>query len=230
MRIVLNLYAILLLITIYLLRFLLGFLNPQFDEFTHPYFWLLFYVVSGLGEIGKIKGRIFWLPMWLIGFVGFIISSYSEFQSTGFYTAAIVLIGLYALGFVIVRKLTIKGWNKAIESLEKLKGNSLENKKKLLKEAFYVPNYLNPDNGLQYMIFGSLYQKVYYKWMSNQDVNQHYQDFIDVLKNYVTETEYKRYLAVFRSSLVKIQEKKEAYLDQHMFENIIKLISNRQLR
>ncbi len=126
--------------------------------------------------------------------------------------------------------MTIKRWNKAIESLGKLKGDRPENKKKLLKEAFYVPNYLNPDNGLQYMIFGSLYQKIYYKWMSNQDVNQHYQDFIGVLKNYVTEAEYKRYLAVFRSSLVRIQEKKEAYLDQHMFENIIKLISNRQLR
>ncbi len=224
MTIIFNFPALILFIIILLIRHFISYLSPELDSFFHPYSWLIFYVVSGLGEIVKLKGRLFWIPMWLIGFVGVVFSSYMAFSSTGFYGSTAILLGLYAIGFIVLRKLTILNWNKAKESLKLIKSNSPQDKGKQFLKAFYVPSYLNPEGSLQYILFGKIYEKIYKKWMSNSEVNKHYIDTIDYLKEYISEQEYNKNIAVFRNSIAKITENKIAYIEQYMFQNIIKLI------
>jgi len=45
---------------------------PYFDDTSYaPYGFLIFFVVAIIFEKKSIKGRIFWLPLWLYSFIGF---------------------------------------------------------------------------------------------------------------------------------------------------------------
>lgn len=225
MTIVFNAPAIILLIIILIFRYLFGLILPTLDSFFHPYSWLIFYVVSGLGELLKLKGRIFWIPMWLIGFVGVIVSAFISLDSTEVFFVVSILISLYLIGYFILRRTTRLNWEKAKASLVRLKTNSSADKRNLFKSAFYVPSYINPENSLQYMVLERFYQKVYYKWMSNPDVNTHYAETLDLLKGFVSEQDYKSKIVVFRNSLDRITQNQRVSIDQYMFQNILELIN-----
>ena len=167
--------------------------------------------------------------MWFIGFVAFIIASYKAYEKTGFVNAFLILAGLYILGFILLRKLTALKWQKAKEALDELKSgqkNPLNDTFffRNLKQAFFIPNYLNTENAIQYMLFGKLYSVIYKKWFSKPHVTQHYLDFIEIFRNFVKPEEYNKYLSILNSNLQKLKDSKKFYFEAFMFENVMKLI------
>ncbi len=225
MIIVINISAIIILLIILTITFLLKSIFPEFAEISQPYFWLTFYVISGLTELTKFKGRIFWIPLWLIGIIGFGISSYYEYQKTNSLTGIIVLAILFIIGFFAMKMINKYQWNNAqkyLKEMSRLNPNFDQNSKYryYMKKAFFIPQYLNPDNNLQYMIFGKFYNKLYRNWFSKPEINSHYLKIISRLKELIPEDLYNAKISMFQSSLMKLKEGKKGYIEQYMMENI----------
>lgn len=233
MRVFLNLPAIVLIVLFYGLTYLLNYISPEFKNFDHPYYWVAFYILCGIGELNSLRGRIFFIPMWLIGIIGFIATSISVYEKTGLLSGLVLSLGIFAVGYMLMKLLNQKKWSRAQESLVFLKTSSkggiesslfYEN----LKKSFFVPSYLNPDNYLLYLIMEKLFDLGYKGNFNKPEVNKHYQDFIEFFREHITEEDYKKYVAVFHNSLKKIMESKPVNIQQYMFDNINMLIEQKE--
>jgi len=233
MKIILNLPAILLIVLIWGLTYLLSYISPDFSNFEHPYYWVVFYILCGIAELRKIRGRIFFIPMWLIGTIGFVVSSKYEYDKTGLLNGLVLSLIIFGIGFLAMKLLNQKKWRKAQNALKFLKTSASKGIEsnifyKNLKDSFYIPNYLNSDNFLQYIIMEKLFDLGYKGNFHKIEVNNHYQDFIEILQKHITEEEYKKYVAVLHSSLKKIMNSESVYIQQYMFENINMLIEQKE--
>lgn len=233
MKVILNFYAIILIVLFYGLIHILTYISPDFSNFEHPHYWLAFYVLCGIGELYKIRGRIFYVPMWIIGVIGFVITSKSEYEKTGMLSVILLSAGIFAVGYLLMKLLHQKKWRKAKESLELLKSlpkGGIESSLyyKNLKNSFFTPSYLKSDNLLLYYIMEKLFDLGYKGSFNKPEVNVHYKEFIEIFRKHITEEEYNKYVAVFNKSLSNIMESKPIYIQQYMFDNINMLIEKKE--
>lgn len=231
MKIFLNLPALIIVVSFYCIVYLLGFISPDFGDLTHPFFWIVFCVISGFAEMIKLRGRIFYLPMWIIGFAGLIISSNHEYSEYGLLIGFALSLGIFSLGFLLVRFNNKKRFSKceiALNELKLMQSKVISIRSlSLMKSSFYIPNYMNSDNFIQYVLVEKMFDMglngIFYK----KEINKHYLDFLEIFKQYITEDEYKQYVVVFHNSLKKIGSSKKVYIEQYMFENIDLLMKSK---
>lgn len=229
MTIILNISAIILIVFIGGITYLLNYISPDFTNIEHPYFWVVSYVICGIAEIVKLRGRIFFIPMWLIGVIGFINFSIQEYEKTGLLNGLVLSICIFIAGYLIMHFMNKNRWAKAQNALSELKNLKYKNDTnlypKLLKDSFYIPNYLNSDNFLQQYIIEKLFDLGYKGIFFNKGANKHYQDFVEVLSENISDEDYNKYVAIFYRSLKKIENNEQAFVKQFMFDNIKMLVS-----
>ena len=78
-------------------------------------------VLAGLSELGGLKGRLFFLPMWLLGILGTIAFTYFEFGWTGIGILGGGLVLVFALLFLLVYLSEKSDWNNAYQHFTALK-------------------------------------------------------------------------------------------------------------
>jgi len=228
-----NGYAILNIIVIFGISQLLKLIDPSFSNFDHPNYWLICMVITGLSEANGMRARISKIPMWVLAILGYIITTKSYYEETGSLVGIALLMILIVTGYYLFAFMNKLQWSKAKESLKNIKEKS---KKGIefnflfdsLENAFYVPPYLKPENIFQNYLFGRIYNIKYKKWFSLPEINSHYLEFFDYLKKYVTEDEYKRYVAVVYSIIKEMPNRKDFLLDQAMCLNIYSLIEKKK--
>lgn len=226
--IIFNIPAVIVALIILSINYALALVFPDFMNLESPYFWVTFLAVSGITEFTSLKGRLFWLPLWIIAAFGFIKFSVQDYQIHETYGAALLLLALLSMAFFSIKAINIKQWNRAQEHLAALSRNSIDFSNKqtrsLFKKAFFVPQYLLPNNNLQVMVFGKLYATLYTKWFSNAGRNAHYSKFMSILKDRIPQDLYDKKAAIFHTRLLKLQAGKQALIEEYMVENIIDIM------
>lgn len=222
--------GIILLLLFGVLAFILHYIFPGISK---PYYWIAFYILCGIAELNEFRGRIFYVPMWLIGIIGFVISSRKEYEETGLLGSLILAVAIFGIGSILMRSINRKKWEKSRDALDLIKNSLPEEIEpkifyKKLDVAFYTPSYLDPDNYIEYLIMEKLFDLGYKGNLYKQDVNRHYQDILEILEKQITEEEYKKYVINFHCSLKDIMDSKRVYIQQYMFENISMLINQRR--
>lgn len=233
MQVIVNLPAIVLLIIIIALAYMLGFISPAFRDMHQSYFWLIFFIVGCWGEMKKLRGRIVFLPMWIIAIFAFILLAKSEYFEEGRLDGILLATATATGGFFFMRYLARKKWESARGALSELYKHLNEQVDshyfyELMKKAFYVPAYLNSDNFILYLIIEKLDDLGYKHDFHQPEANQHYLDFIELLKPCLTVDEYQKNVTVFEDSLQKIKNHQPAHVYQYMFENIENLLNEKE--
>lgn len=77
--------------------------------------------IAGIVEAGGLKGRLFFLPMWLIGVVGTIGYTFMEFSWKGIGILIGVLVLAVALILVLAYFMEKSEWNNAFKNFQELK-------------------------------------------------------------------------------------------------------------
>lgn len=99
-------------------------------------------VVSFLTEIFGIRGRIFFMPMWLVGLVFSLAFAQENFGGTGVAAVLATSVGLFAM-MMVGKKLRKKAeWHKAQKKLIECQKTGDPNQVafwKQFKQAFFVP-------------------------------------------------------------------------------------------
>ncbi len=219
--IIYNVYSFIVFILVFIITYFTGFINPEIGKLGNAYFWIITFVISGISEILKIRARLYFLPLWLISLILAILLSDNHFLENEKYIQYSIILVLLVLGFIIMKVNAKKSWQKAKTSLLELNNN---NNWDDIKTAFFIPEYLYPNSGFQYMLLGKIYRPMYLKWISKDEVNKHFIEVCKVLKSEISETEYNRYVSLFENKLHKVAKGEKTSFEQHMFENIINLI------
>lgn len=226
--IIFNISAVIILFLIISLNYFLSLFFPDFFNLDNPFFWLTFFSIAGITEITKFKGRIFWIPLWVIGFFGYIKTFINDYQRNESFMSLFILIGILLTAILIVKRLNTKKWNNAkvdLLELSHLESDFSNSKfRSHFKSAFFVPQYLIPDNNLQHMVFGRIYSNLYTKWFAKSERNTHYLKLIEILRKTISIDLYKSKVSVFHSRLLKLKDCKEAIIEEYMLKNIHKLI------
>ncbi|GAA3640716.1 hypothetical protein [Flavivirga jejuensis] len=222
--VVFNIHAVIVILLVLGVNYLLSFIFPDFQNRSHPFFWLAFSVIAGITEQTKLKGRLFWLPLWLIGLFVFTKISISEYQKNDSLTAPIIFLVIVIIAFLLIKVFNIKGWNKAKQHLKRLKEtnhdvNNIE-QSSLLKQAFFLPRFFIPDSDIQLMFFGKIYNKIYTLWFSKPERISHYLKLITLIKNTISEELFNAKVSVLNDRLIKLREGKVTSIDEYLVKNI----------
>lgn len=102
--------------------------------------------IAGICEAAGLKGRLFFLPMWLIGVVGTIGFTYLSYGWKGIGVLAAVLIALVGIIFLIVYLMEKSDWNNAFKEFQELKKmKNIEEKGfwEQVEKAKFIPSMMN---------------------------------------------------------------------------------------
>jgi hypothetical protein len=102
--------------------------------------------IAGICEAAGLKGRLFFLPMWLIGVVGTIGFTYLSFSWKGIGILAGVLLALVGLVFLIAYFMEKSEWNNAFkefQELKKMKNTEDQSFWQQVEKAKFIPGIMN---------------------------------------------------------------------------------------
>lgn len=103
-------------------------------------------VIAGLCEIGGLKGRLFFLPMWIIGIIGTIGFTYVEFGWIGIASLVGILALVLGLFFILLYSSEKSDWKNAFNHfLELKKIKHTENKAfwEQVKKSIFIPSMMS---------------------------------------------------------------------------------------
>lgn len=107
--------------------------------------------IAGICEAGGLKGRLFFLPMWLMGVVGTIGYTFMEFSWKGIGILAGVLMALVGLIFLLAYFLEKSEWNNAFKEFQELKKMKNTEEKAFweqVEKAKFIPGMMNYTNAM----------------------------------------------------------------------------------
>ena len=147
---VFNIYAVVVAIFVAILAAPLFWLAPEFMEGTYGDVTLasIVLLISTLAEIGGLKARVFWLPVWLwsLAALGYLL--YGEWGWWGPAGAGVVAVTALTLLLLWSRKLEREEWAKAPQQLELARAivDNFEAREQCfthLHEAFFSPTWMS---------------------------------------------------------------------------------------
>ena len=103
-------------------------------------------VLAGLSELGGLKGRLFFLPMWLLGLLGTIAYAFMEYSWKGIGVlggAVVLLFGLFALAFYFLDKSDWENAPKHLLALKKMKNTEDKAFWERVDKAVFIPTLMN---------------------------------------------------------------------------------------
>ena len=165
--IIFNIYSFIIFVLVFITTYILSFINIETGKLGNPYFWLLILLFSGIAEIFKLRSRIYFFPLWLISLILAVILSVNKFTGLEMYAHLSIILVLLISGIIIMNIISKKRWNNAVDSLIKLKNNITETNSGIwdgIKTSFYVPEYLYPNSGFQYILLGRIYKPIYLEY------------------------------------------------------------------
>ncbi|MCB9256074.1 MAG: hypothetical protein H6579_02980 [Chitinophagales bacterium] len=105
--------------------------------------------VAGLCELGGLKGRLFFLPMWILGVLGTLGYTFMEFSWKGIGILAGVLVAIIGLIFLLVYLSEKKDWKNAYANFAELKKMKNTQEKAFweqVEKAKFFPSMMNYDH------------------------------------------------------------------------------------
>lgn len=147
--IVFNLPAILVGIILVVVLGLLSLVLP--DHYVTSDFGMILFTgigafISGICEIAGLRGRLFWLPMWLLGVIGTIALTYMEYGWTGIGVLAGILVGALILLLLLSYFIEKSAWKAAPRVLNELRTESSEKNELYwtrIKDALFIPGLMS---------------------------------------------------------------------------------------
>lgn len=149
--IVFNLPAIIVAVLIGIVYWLVSLLIPdswlQTDDNNVFVVLVVGSVVSIITEFVGLKGRVFWLPMWLFGLVGTAIVSFGKWGWWGPIGMAVIGGAVFGGLILLGRKAEMKEWENAPNSLAELQrqfaaGTHTKEFWEALQTAFFKPSWM----------------------------------------------------------------------------------------
>lgn len=227
--IVFNFQAIIVLVIALIIIWPLSYLFPVLGEFGYPHPWLMVTIVAAFCEKWGLRGRVFWVPVWILSLLLMFTFIGDHYNRADFYVLiACLFAGLLAYIF-LQNHLDKKRWERAKISLMELRTKSFSKDDisswgKLVKSVF-IPFYIKPvKSGIVENLTKWYYRHFYLKWLSKKEVNKHYSDLIDLLKNTLEEREFNRFVAPLEAQIKNLNAHKKATIDPYMLENLYKLL------
>ncbi|WP_196884854.1 hypothetical protein [Aureivirga sp. CE67] len=216
--IIFNIQAAILGAIIAIIIYLISFIYPEITSIKGTPFWLICFVTASLGEFIKIKAKLFWLPAWLITFLGLAISSYFDIQDDIFPTFLILGLIFSALPIYLAKSNFQKKWNNAQKSLEILKSKEItefDSKEyyTLLLDALFISEFADENNVHEHIMF-QLFIKT---WLKNKNVQNHYFDFLNYLSLNIPKEDFDKKFKLFQHYLSIINAKETVYFNDYMF-------------
>lgn len=147
--IVFNIHAVIVGIILFIVLGILSWIMPDYlveSDLGIIILVLVGTVIAGITEAMGIKGRLFWLPMWLIGVIASLVLIFMEYSWLGLGALAGGIIGVVVLLLGISYAVENKEWNNAPRAFNEVQRiNNPEEKEywQALKEALFIPALKN---------------------------------------------------------------------------------------
>ena len=116
-------------------------------------------VVSGVCEAVGLKGRLFFIPMWLLGGVMTFATVCAQYGWTGFGVMVLMGIGLMGVIFCLARVMEGKEWDAAPSELAECQRIQDPSRKEFwehFQKALFVPTVISYTNHIHYHNYQSL--------------------------------------------------------------------------
>ncbi|MFT6686833.1 MAG: hypothetical protein ACJAVH_002106 [Bacteroidia bacterium] len=108
-------------------------------------------LLAGISEAGGLKGRLFFLPMWLIGIIGTLVYTLKEYSWKGIGILALVLVFVAVALVLFAYFLEKSEWRDAFKNFMELKKmNNTEEKAfwEQVNSSKFIPSIMNYTNGM----------------------------------------------------------------------------------